>query len=119
MSWRRASVFLGVGALWGSAWIPYSLLLHHVPGLFASALRISIAAVFATLVTLVSGRGKSRASAGNSRGILIPSIVLGVTELALPYALAVWAVDRVSSGVSLTLYALIPLVALLLNKESE
>lgn len=119
MSWRKASVFLGVGVLWGSAWIPYSVLLHHVPGLFAGALRFSIAAVFATLVALASGLRKSRASEGNPRGILVPSVVLGVTELALPYALAVWAVDQVSSGVSLTLYALIPLVALLLNKESE
>jgi drug/metabolite transporter (DMT)-like permease len=105
--------------LWGSAWIPYSVLLHHVPGLFASALRFLIAAVFTTLVALAAGRRESRASGDNSRGILIPSVVLGITELALPYALAVWAVDRASDGLSLTLYALIPLVALLLNRGSE
>ncbi len=95
------------------------MLLHHVPGLFASTLRFSIAAVFATLIALAGRQRKSQASADNPRGVLIPSVVLGVTELALPCALAVWTVDRVSSGVSLTLYALIPLVALLLNKESE
>jgi len=116
MRWRT-SVFLGVGVLLGSAWIPYSVLLHHIPGLFANALRCSIAAVFATGVALAARLRQKEEAEHRFRAILVPSIVLGVTELALPYALNVWAADRVSTSVALTLFALIPLVALLLNME--
>ncbi|MGA7315990.1 MAG: DMT family transporter [Silvibacterium sp.] len=107
MNWRTASTFVMVGLLWGSAWIPSSFVLPQVPGLQAGALRFAIAAIFTRLL-----------APSRKETALVPSLVLGVTMVALPYALTVWATGQVSPGVVATLFASMPLAALLMSPEA-
>lgn len=113
MNWRTASAFVVVGLLWGTAWIPSSFVLPQVPGLHAGALRFGIAAIFTTLLALTA---RLRTSAQSRKQIALGhSLVLGVTFIALPYALTVWAARQVSPGVVATLFAFMPLASLLMS----
>jgi drug/metabolite transporter (DMT)-like permease len=117
MNWRTASAFVAVGVIWGSAWIATSLVLPQVPGLYAGAMRFAVAAAFATLLALMAHLRSSRQSRKRLAPVLVPSLVLGVTMVSLPYALTVWAAGTVSPGVVATLFAFMPLAALLLSKD--
>lgn len=117
MKWRAAWVFAVVGTLWGSAWIPASVALHAVPTLRAGAVRFALAAIFAASLALIV-RLRNRAELPRTPALLRDSIVLGLTALALPYALTAFAAGQVSSGAVVVLLAFMPLAALLLSREA-
>ena len=102
----------GIECLWwlglsGAArGLPHSVVLPQVPGLHAGALRFGIGA--SRFLT-----GDSSRSSAIKKKIcrLVPSLVLGVTMVGLPYALTVWAAGQVSPGVVATLFAFMPLAA--------
>ncbi len=117
MKSRTAWAFAAVGVLWGSAWIPTSVVLRQLPGLRAGAVRFAIAAIFAASLALIAWI-RSRIAAQRKPALpLKASLVLGLTAVALPYALTVYAVGQVSSGAVAVLFALMPLAALLLSRE--
>ncbi|MFY9939563.1 MAG: DMT family transporter [Silvibacterium sp.] len=116
MNWRTTAAFVVVGLIWGSAWIATSLVLPQMPGLYAGAVRFTIAASFAALLALATNLRRSNPLRKKSAS-LISSLVLGVTMVSLPYALTVWAAGQVSPGVVATLFAFMPLTALLLSKN--
>ena len=115
MNWRTASAFVVVGIIWGSAWIATSMVLPRMPGLCAGALRFAIATVLSALLALAAHLRKSPGK--KIVAASVPSLVLGVIMVALPYALTVWAAGQVSPGVVATLFAFMPLAALLLSKD--
>jgi len=117
MNWLTALVFVAVGFIWGSAWIATSLVLPQIPGLFAGALRFAIAAILSSVLAMAAYLRNSRQSRAKPASALGPSLVLGVTMVSLPYALTVWAAGQVSPGVVATLFAFMPLTALLLSKD--
>lgn len=117
MSRRTIAAFVAVGVLWGSAWIPTSLMSGQLPRLRAGALRFAIAAVFCALVALAARLRVREASPRKPGAILVDSLVLGAAAVGLPYALTAWSVGTVSSGAFAVLFALMPLAALLLNKN--
>ena len=119
MNWRTASAFVAVGILWGSAWIPRSFVLPGGPGFRDGALRFAIAAAFVALLALVTSLGAGKQSRPRLTSTLVPSFLLGVTAVAAPYALTVFAAGQVSSGVVAILFAVMPLAALLMSGESE
>jgi drug/metabolite transporter (DMT)-like permease len=117
MKSRTASAFAAVGILWGSAWIPTSIVVREMPGLRIGALRFAIAAAFAVFLGLLA-RLRNRNAA--QRKLALPlrdSIVLGLTALALPYTLTAYAAGNASSGTVAVLFAFMPLAALLLSRE--
>jgi drug/metabolite transporter (DMT)-like permease len=116
MKWRAALAFVLVGLLWGSAWIPNSVVLRDMPGIRAGSLRFAIAAVFAAIPALVS-RLRVRGASRRAAAIFADSLILGATAVAMPYALTVWAAGRVSPGGVAVLFALMPLAAVLLSRE--
>jgi drug/metabolite transporter (DMT)-like permease len=117
VNWRTASAFAALGLLWGSAWIPTSLVLPQMPGLRAGALRFAIAALFAALLALTTRLRPSKQAKPKAFPPLVPSLVLGVTMVVLPYALTVWAAGQVSPGVVATLFAFMPIATLLLSRD--
>jgi len=115
---RAISAFVLVGLLWGSAWIPTSVVLREMPGLRAGAVRFAIAAILAASLALVAWL---RNRIANQRKPALPlkdSLVLGLTAIALPYTLTACAAGQVSSGAVAVLFALMPLAALLLSSEA-
>src|SRR5271155_990407 len=92
MNWRTASAFVAVGFIWGSAWIATSLVLPQMPGLCTGALRFAIAAVLSAILALAAHLRKSPGKKMVSAPV--PSLVLGVTMVGLPYALTVWAAGQ-------------------------
>lgn len=117
MKWRAAWVFAVVGTLWGSAWIPASIVLRALPALRAGAVRFALAAIFAASLALIV-RLRNRAAIPRTPALLRHSIVLGLTALALPYALTAFAAGQVSPGTVAVLFAFMPLAALLLSREA-
>jgi drug/metabolite transporter (DMT)-like permease len=115
MSWRKPTAFIAIGLLWGSAWIPNSLVTPQIPGLRAGTLRFATAAL---LVAVLAVATRLRRPARSIQPILIPSLVLGVAMIALPYAAATWAAGQVSSGLYATLFAFMPLGVLLLEGDN-
>jgi len=107
MNWRTLAAFASIGILWGSAWILTPML--PPPPLLAGAARFAIAAVMLALASL-----GVRAWRKPSIRVfpLVPSLLLGLTMVGLPYAFAVWAKDSVSSGLIAVAYAAMPLAAL-------
>lgn len=111
MSRRTWAAFAVVGILWGSAWIVAPML--PVPDLAAGAARFAIAATILAVAAWVF-RARQKTSAP-----LVPSLLLGITMIGVPYALAVWAKGSVSIGVVAVLYALTPLAALFFSRDSS
>jgi drug/metabolite transporter (DMT)-like permease len=112
MNWRVATIFSLVGLVWGSAWIPASALPDRP--IFVGAIRFGIAAAVLGLLELALTK-KRKVSIHKTP--LIPSIVLGVAMLGLPYALATWAKGTVSSGLIAVGFATMPLFTLFFSGE--
>ena len=113
MNWRTLAGFALVGILWGSAWILTPML--PLPELLAGAVRFAMAAALLSLAALMALFPRTRRTYTFP---LAPSLLLGITMVGLPYALAVWAKDSVSSGLVAVLYAAMPLAALFLSRKS-
>lgn len=122
MKWRVAAVFLAVGAIWGSAWIPMSTLSQTLPGFTIGALRFGLAAVAVAVAALVIQAVKpvaKRRFAGTLKSLAIPGMFLGAAMLAGPYALTLWAGKRVSPGVVALVFGFMPLLVLLINRDER
>jgi drug/metabolite transporter (DMT)-like permease len=111
MNWRTAAGFLIVGALWGSEWMLHPLL--PGPPMLAGAARFAISAALLLLAAVAARVRKPKPQAFP----MAASVLLGITFIGLPYALAVWAKDSVSTGMIAVLYAAMPLVTLLFNRK--
>jgi drug/metabolite transporter (DMT)-like permease len=114
MKWRAWAVFALLGVLWGSAWILTPV--TSAPKLLAGAVRFAIAAAVLGLLALF---GLIRRIPQHQAFPLTPSIVLGVTMIGLPYALAVWARGAVSQGMVPVFYAAMPLAALFFSRKAD
>jgi drug/metabolite transporter (DMT)-like permease len=112
MTWRRWAAFAALGVLWGSAWILTPVL--PLPELCAGAVRFGIAAiVLLLLATLARRRHRSYTFQ------LVPSLLLGITLVGLPYVLAVWAKGLVSAGLIAVMYSAMPLLAWFLGRRAR
>ncbi len=116
MKWRVIGAFVAVGVLWGSAWLFIPSLPE--PPMIAGAVRFAIAA--ALLGTMAAGTSKARHKVNRDRRPfpMVASVVLGLTLLGFPFALAIWAKGLVSVGLVAVLYAAMPLVTLLLAEKT-
>jgi probable blue pigment (indigoidine) exporter len=117
MKFRVAAVFVAVGAVWGSAWIPIAALSQTLPGLPAGVLRFGLAAVVLAIAAAIAGIRTPRERRPHPAKLLGPSVLLGVTMLGLPYALTLWAADHVSPGVVALCFGFMPLPALLMEDD--
>ena len=108
--WRIAA-FLLLGFLWGSEWIFTRDL--EVPPLQAVAIRCGIAAVGLICVALIRCIAFAK-----GRTWLIAAIT-GVSMIALPAALTIWASARMTPGLLVVVLAMTPLIAALLEGRAS
>jgi drug/metabolite transporter (DMT)-like permease len=118
MNRRTALAFALIGLLWGSAWIPTTEILKEIPPLRAGALRFAIAAAFTGILAICGRLRPGKTPTRITAALFGNAFVLSVAALALPYALIAWAASHLSSAGIPALYALMPLVALLMTGES-
>lgn len=95
--------------IWGSTWLAIRVVVRDVPPLRAAMVRFLVAAVV-LLLWAVFRKGWPREER-QWNAIL----VLGITIIALPYALLFWAEQYVTSSMSAVLYSALPLTVALLT----
>ena len=108
---RRIAVFALLAFIWGSEWVTSRAI--DAPPLSALAFRYAIATVVLAFIV-----GIRRPSLPDLRQISVAA-VSGITLLALPSILLVWATSRVSPGLLVVLLAMTPLIAALLEGRAS
>ena len=127
---RVTAVFVAVGVVWGSAWIPETSLSQTQPefvvfrdACFMGALRFALAAVVLAVVTALMRTWRRGDASGQKRWIgrrwFWGSCFAGVTMLGLPYALTAWAAGQVSPGMVALCFGLMPLAIVLGEDEAR
>lgn len=113
MKLRATALFVIIGVIWGSTWLLHGGSYQSVPLLCAGAMRFALAAILLGVTALVSRAfRKNRASV--EAPILLPSALLGMLLLALPYACSVGASHAgVAAGLPAGIYAAMPLAVVL------
>jgi drug/metabolite transporter (DMT)-like permease len=101
--------FSSLCLIWGSTWLAIRVVVRDVPPLRAAMVRFLVAAVV-LLVWAIFRKGWPKEER-QWNAIL----VLGITIMALPYALLFWAEQYVTSSMSAVLYSALPLVVALLT----
>ena len=97
------AVWFAIGMLWGTTWGVIRVGLRDLPPLSFAAMRTVLAAIaLLRLASLVDGR----------RRPALPEwrfwALVGVPQIALPYALIFWAEQYISSGLTAMLFATFP-----------
>lgn len=127
---RVTAVFVAVGVVWGSAWIPETSLSQTQPefvvfrdACFIGALRFALATVVLAIVAALMRTWRRGDASGQKRWIgrrwFWGSCFAGVTMLGLPYALTAWAAGQVSPGMVALCFGLMPLAIVLGEDEAR
>jgi drug/metabolite transporter (DMT)-like permease len=101
--------FSSLCLIWGSTWLAIRVVVRDIPPLRGACVRFLVAAVV-LLVWAVFRKGWPK---GERQWNAV--LVLGITIMALPYALLFWAEQYVNSSTSAVLYSALPLVVALLT----
>ena len=107
---KQWGAFVMLCAIWGSTWMAISLVVRDVPPFHACALRFLIATVL-----MLGAAAVRRVPLPRERGPWKVMLVLGVTMIAVPYALIFWAEQYVASSMTAVIYSLAPLVVALMT----
>jgi drug/metabolite transporter (DMT)-like permease len=111
----QISIYLAVSLIWGSSWIPEQSLSNQAAPLAAGSLRFALAALIVIPIALPRLLRRLPELAADHEalvaGLIVDPFVLGITLLALPYALAVWAGQHGAGGWTPLVYAALPLLA--------
>ncbi|HEY0796461.1 MAG TPA: DMT family transporter [Acidisarcina sp.] len=110
---RRIAAFILLSAIWGTSWIAYYEIDGHCPPLRAAALRYALAAVLLLAVAAIRRQPWPRGSA------LRAMLVLGVTLVALPFALLLWCARTVPAGTQAVIFALTPIALVLMSSAGR
>ncbi|MCB1756486.1 MAG: DMT family transporter [Gammaproteobacteria bacterium] len=98
---------LGLGAVWGSAFLCISIALRDFPPLSIAAIRIAIGALALLLVTRL--RGLPLPGGGRTWALLL---VIGALNSSVPFSLISFGQQSISSGTSAMLISTAPFAAL-------
>jgi drug/metabolite transporter (DMT)-like permease len=113
MRGKRWVGFAALGLIWGSTWVASDTLSEQIPPLLGSGCRFLLAAVVLVPVILLKRWKLPRCRA------LGYFLLLSVTMIALPLLLLVWARAQLPSATVTVLFALMPLVVILLTPGLE
>jgi drug/metabolite transporter (DMT)-like permease len=102
-----------LGVIWGSTWLASDALAEQIPPLFGSGVRFLLAGVVLAPLILLKRWGVPR---GRAFGYLL---LLSVSLIAVPLVLLVWARAQLPSATVTVLFALLPLVVVLLTPVLE
>ncbi|WP_224449372.1 DMT family transporter [Haloprofundus salilacus] len=104
MSRRDAALFVGIAAVWGTAFVATKAALDSFPPVTLAALRFSLAAL--ALFAVVFALGTRRVPTG--RGDWLPILSGGAFNIGLHHALLFAGQQFVTSAVAATLLGLVP-----------
>jgi drug/metabolite transporter (DMT)-like permease len=102
-----AAAFGACSLIWGSTFLFISIGNDAVPPLWAAALRLLLAGVLLTAITLAAGQRLPRG------GALRAAAAFGFLNFGLGFCLLYWGETTVPSGLAAVLYATIPLTTAL------
>ncbi|HEY7380490.1 MAG TPA: DMT family transporter [Gaiella sp.] len=108
MSRRDAGLLLALSAIWGSSFLFIKLGVDEVEPAVVVLARIVVGAL--VLLPLLAVRG----GAGKLRGYVVPLVVLGALNNALPFWLLSFAETRLDSGLTAVIQAAAPIFTVLL-----
>jgi putative membrane protein PagO len=111
--WKRWVGFAALGLIWGSTWVVSDTLSEQIPPLLGSGFRFLLAAVVLVPAILLKRWKLPRGRA------LAYLLLLSVSMIALPLVLLVWARAQLPSATVTVLFALMPLVVILLTPGLE
>jgi putative membrane protein PagO len=104
---------VSLGIVWGTSWVAADTLAEYVPPLRGAAIRFLLAALLWIPVILWK---RLKLPRGRALGCVL---LLSVTMIALPYVLLLWAQQHVSSATVTVLFAVMPLLVVLLTPAFE
>jgi drug/metabolite transporter (DMT)-like permease len=111
--WKRWLGLATLGVIWGSTWVASDTVAEQIPPLLASGVRFLVAAVVLVPLILLKRWGLPR---GRTPGYLL---LLSVSLIALPLVLLIWARAQLPSATVTVLFALMPIVVVLLTPVLE
>ena len=97
------AAFWGCCVVWGSTFLLISIGNDAVPPLWAATLRLGLAAILLTAITLLSGRSLPRGAA------LRAAAGFGFFNFGLSFCLLYWGEKFVPSGLAAVIYGTVPL----------
>jgi drug/metabolite transporter (DMT)-like permease len=109
MKARHSFVFILIGLIWSSSFMWIKLALHEVGPMRLVAFRVLFGLLFGIGVMLIL-----RVSLPRSLKTWLPLLVLGITNVALPYFLVSWGQQSIDWGVASILDATVPLFTIVI-----
>jgi drug/metabolite transporter (DMT)-like permease len=105
MKLKRTAAFLAISLIWGSMWIAQQQLPDPSTQLRFIAIALAVSAISLGLIAACFRLPLP------AKKEWLASAVLGVTMIAVPYLLTIWASSHLSSGISAAIAAATPLLA--------
>ena len=112
MSRRHLGMLFGLSAIWGSSFMFIKIAVRDIAPSTALLGRVGLATLALLVVSLL--RSPARETVAAVRTYLLPLIVVGIVNTALPVYLVFWAETRLDSGTTAVLQAMAPLDTALL-----
>jgi drug/metabolite transporter (DMT)-like permease len=103
-------IFFLLGAIWSSSFLWIKIALQEVGPLTLVAFRVSFGLLFGIVAVIVS-----RARAPRHFREWLPLLVLGISNVAIPFLLISWGEQSIDSAVAAVLDATVPLFAIVIS----
>jgi drug/metabolite transporter (DMT)-like permease len=97
--------------IWSSTWLMIKVGLAEAPPVTSAAVRFIVAALIIFSILLIR-----RVPLPRSRRFIGVSLMLGIFQMGIPYALVYWGEQHISSGLAAILYSIMPLCVSVLAK---
>lgn len=103
---------IGLGAIWGGAFMGTKIATADVPPLTIAAVRLGLGAATMLALLALRGEGLPGPSAPHARSFWLHALGVGIASNALPFSLLAWAQGHIPSGLAGVFMAMVPLFIL-------
>ncbi|MBK9924374.1 MAG: DMT family transporter [Anaerolineales bacterium] len=101
--------FIALGLIWSSSFLWIKIAVQEIPPITLVAYRVLFGLLFGVVMILIQ-----RVSLPRDSKVWIPVLVLGITNVAVPFFLISWGEQSINSGVAAILDATVPLFSLVI-----
>src|ERR1051326_604800 len=106
---KHWTAFILLGAIWSSSFLWIKIAVQEIGPITLVAYRVLFGLLFGVVVILIQ-----RAKLPRDAKSWIPLLVLGITNIAIPFFLISWGEQAIDSGIAAILDATVPLFALVI-----